>query len=156
VVIKELGDEKLSAGVDLGSGAVPVHMLYGALNVPLRICRRAQAEFAALLDESNQIHRVAEAPLDCFKRSLAFRGVAAQGENVFQSHGFGLVDFLGKRFAVGTNASEVSHGLDTVLSAQTVHDAEGCLPSAATGTVGHGDKGSPQSLEARHRVSEQS
>lgn len=142
VIEEELGDEEIEAGVDFAFEVVDVDGGVAAFDVFFGIGRATEAEVGTvgLADEGGQFGGVAEAAFNRGEGGLAFRRIAAQGEDVVHSGVFEPPQDSRELFAGGADAGEVSHGFEAGAVADAGDDLDGFFAGGAAGAPCDGDE----------------
>jgi uncharacterized membrane protein YqjE len=137
VIKKQLGDDKIRAGIDFLFQMLPVHDLpLFARNMAFREAGNPDAEVALLPDEADQLVREFEPS----RSRLKFRPIgriAPQRQDVFYAQRFDLRQQVANLLAGCAYASKMSHRCKPMLLLNPLHDHQRLITRAPARAIGH-------------------
>src|SRR5438067_11082949 len=98
----------------------------------------ADAKAAGFANEADELIGVFESAFGLFEFAIASGGIAAQGQNIFDSQSPDLSDDVADFFAGGIDTGQMGHGRELVLALNAIDDHQGLFPGAAARAVGDG------------------
>ncbi|MDB6123995.1 MAG: hypothetical protein JWQ71_2988 [Pedosphaera sp.] len=137
VVVKQLGNDKVSAAINLLLQVIPIDMFaLGAGDVAFRETGGANGESAQFAQETDELMGIFKAALGPGELAVAAGRVAAQGQDVGDAECAGLLNDVAKFLAGGVDAGEMEHGRQSMLALDAVHDHQRLVARPAARAIG--------------------